>query len=134
MKRNEDFRNALGEPDEYFQQSVMDTLNQLNRQAERESRPKWNFSMRLVSSFAALVLVIGGIVIAARNDHRDYLTPVATSPVDITATAQTTVTPLPLTSPSSIDTLHAALTFTEAVKDGSEVRITVDIRPRHEHA
>ena len=39
MKRNEDFRNALGEPDEYFQQSVMDTLNQLNRQAERESRP-----------------------------------------------------------------------------------------------
>ena len=38
MKRNEDFRNALGEPDEYFQQSVMDTLNQLNRQAERENR------------------------------------------------------------------------------------------------
>ena len=131
MKRNEDFRNALGEPDEYFQQSVMDTLNQLNRQAERESRPKWNFSMRLVSSFAALVLVIGGIVIAARNDHRDYLTPVATSPVDITATAQTTVTPL--ASPTPIETEHAVLTFTEAVRDGSDIRITVDIRPKNEH-
>lgn len=131
MKRNEDFRNALGEPDEYFQQSVMDTLNQLNRQAERESRPKWNFSMRLVSSFAALVLVIGGIVIATRNDHRDYLTPVATSPVDITATAQTTVTPL--ASPTPIETEHAVLTFTEAVRDGSDIRITVDIRPKNEH-
>ena len=131
MKRNEDFRNALGEPDEYFQQSVMDTLNQLNRQAERESRPKWSFSMRLVSSFAALVLVIGGIVIAARNDHHDYLTPTATSPVDITATSQATVTPL--ASPPSIETEHAVLTFTEAVKDGSEVRITVDIQPKHEH-
>ena len=130
MKRNEDFRNALGEPDEYFQQSVMDTLNQLNRQAERESRPKWNFSMRLVSSFAALVLVIGGIVIAARNDHRDYLTPAPTSPVDITATAQSTVTPL--ASPAVIETEHAVLSFTEAVRDGSEVRITVDIRPKNE--
>ena len=130
MKRNEDFRNALGEPDEYFQQSVMDTLNQLNRQAERESRPKRSFSLRLVSSFAALVLVIGGIVIAARNDHRDYLTPAPTSPVDITATAQSTVTPL--ASPPSIETEHAVLTFTEAVKDGSDVRITVDIRPKNE--
>lgn len=130
MKRNEDFRNALGEPDEYFQQSVMDTLNQLNRQAERESRPKRSFSLRLVSSFAALVLVIGGIVIAARNDHRDYLTPAPTSPVDITATSQATVTPL--ASPPSIETEHAVLTFTEAVKDGSDVRITVDIRPKNE--
>lgn len=130
MKRNEDFRNALGEPDEYFQQSVMDTLNQLNRQAERESRPKRSFSMRLVSSFAALVLVIGGVVIAARNDHRDYLTPAPTSPVDITATSQATVTPL--ASPPSIETEHAVLTFTEAVKDGSDVRITVDIRPKNE--
>ena len=131
MKRNEDFRNALGEPDEYFQQSVMDTLNQLNRQAERESRPKRSFSMRLVSSFAALALIIGGIVIAARNDHRDYLTPAPTSPVDITATAQSTVTPL--ASPPSIETEHAVLTFTEAVRDGSDVRITVDIRPKNEH-
>ena len=130
MKRNEDFRSALGEPDEYFQQSVMDTLNQLNRQAERENRPKRSFSLRLVSSFAALVLVIGGIVIAARNDHRDYLTPAPTSPVDITATAQSTVTPL--ASPPSIETEHAVLTFTEAVKDGSDVRITVDIRPKNE--
>ena len=131
MKRNEDFRNALGEPDEYFQQSVMDTLNQLNRQAERESRPKWSFSMRLVSSFAALVLVIGGIVIAARNDHHDYLMPVATGPVDITATTQSTNAPLAI--PPVIDAEQAVLTFTEAVKDGSDVRITVDIQPKHEH-
>ena len=130
MKRNEDFRNALGEPDEYFQQSVMDTLNQLNRQAERESRPKWNFSLRLVSSFAALVLVVGGIVMATRNDHRDYLTPTATSPVDITAAAQSTVTPL--ASPH-VEDKYAVLTFTETVKKGSDVRITVDIQPKDEH-
>ena len=56
MKRNEDFRNALGQPDEYFRQSVIDTLDQLNMQVEKEKRPQRRYPARLVCTFAALVL------------------------------------------------------------------------------
>ena len=56
MKRNEDFRNALGQPDEYFRQSVIDTLDQLNMQAEQEKRPQRRYPARLVCTFAALAL------------------------------------------------------------------------------
>ena len=60
MKRNEDFRNALGQPDEYFRQSVIDTLDQLNMQAEKEKRPQRRYPARLACTFAALVLAITG--------------------------------------------------------------------------
>lgn len=128
MKRNEDFRNALGEPDEYFQQSVMDTLNQLNRRAERESRPKRSLSVRLVCSFAALALIIGGIVMTTRNGHQDYVTAAATSPVNITAAAQPTVTPEETLQ--VIETEQATMTVRKAVTDGYGVFIAVEVVPK----
>ena len=128
MKRNEDFRNALGEPDEYFQQSVMDTLNQLNRRAERESRPKRSFSVRLVCSFATLALLIGGIVMTTRNDHHDYVTAAATNPVDITVAAQPTVTPEETLQ--VIETEQATMTVRKALTDGYGVFIAVEVVPK----
>ena len=42
MKSNEDFRKALGQPDEYFESAVLQTLDSLNRQDENESRLRRN--------------------------------------------------------------------------------------------
>ena len=67
MKSNKDFRNALGQPDEYFEQAVLDTLDQLNRQEKRESRPHRNYIPRIACTFAALVLVIAGVVLSVRQ-------------------------------------------------------------------
>ena len=81
MKRNEDFRNALGQPDEYFRQAVLDTLDQLNTQAEKENRPQGRTYIRFACACAAMVLLCTGIILACRrpggllDNHVDTVNP-----------------------------------------------------------
>ena len=127
MKRNEDFKKALGQPDEYFRQSVIDTLDQLNMQAEKESRPQRRYTARLIASFAALVLVITGIIVSRQyipgirpDGHVDTINPTPTVATQVTK------------SSSVVDTVFTTLTFREAVRDGDDIRFTVEIQPKYE--
>ena len=63
MKRNADFRNALGQPDDIFRQSVIDTLTELNHQAEKETRPARRFPLRAACAFAAALVLAAGLTV-----------------------------------------------------------------------
>ena len=127
MKRNEDFRKALGQPDEYFRQSVIDTLDQLNRQAEKESRPQRRYTTRIIASFAAVVLLVAGIIL-----NRQYIP--GTSPDGHVDTINPTPTVATQVAESSyiVDTAYATMVFKDAVRDGDNIRFTLEIQPKQE--
>ena len=125
MKRNEDFRKALGEPDEYFRQSVIDTLDQLNMQAEKESRPQRRYSTRIIASFAALVLAVTGIVLGRRyipgispDGHVDVINPTPTVATQLAKSA------------SVVETDLATLSIRNTGIDGNTVYVSVEVMPR----
>ena len=125
MKRNEDFRNALGQPDEYFRQSVMDTLQQLNAQARQEDRPQKRTLTRAVCVFAAAAVVCAGFILVRHrlgglsDDQTDNV-------------VQTTAVLSMPSGRNTVETELATLTFDKAVKDGPRVLISVEARPKHE--
>ena len=125
MKSNEDFRNALGQPDEYFEQAVLETLDQLKRQEKKESRPQRNYIPRIACTFAALVLVIAGVVLTVRQT--------ADGRVD-------TIRPTPATAPedrpdifSSMETDLATITLQKAETDGYGIFLSFDVVPKQEN-
>ncbi|MBR5959826.1 MAG: hypothetical protein IKZ98_02430 [Clostridia bacterium] len=128
MKRNEDFKKALGEPDAYFRQSVIDTLDQLNSQAEKKRAPQRKYAVRIALSFAMLVfLVLGGTLSGwhLTHEHDDKINP--------TPVVSTPLVSLPEAS-SVVETDLATLTFQEAERDNDKVRFTITVQPKHEHS
>ena len=128
MKRNADFRNALGQPDEYFRQSVLDTLNDLNREADTVRRPERRFPARLVCTFAALLLVVMGSVLTVRSGRLDPLG-------WFSAVTDDSITPtaVPLASPDAVDTEYATLTFRDTVADDYGVYMSLEIQPKQDN-
>ena len=127
MKRNEDFRKALGQPDEYFRRSVIDTLDQLNRQAEKESRPQRRYTTRIIASFAAVVLLVAGIIL-----NRQYIPGISPDGHIDTINPTPTVATQVAESSSIVDTAYATMVFKEAVRDGDNIRFTLEIQPKQE--
>ena len=123
MKRNEDFRNALGQPDEYFRQSVLNTLNELNRQAEQRRRPERKPVLRFACACAAVIILCAGIILSRRlfvlpaENQADPVNPVPSALV-------------PLARPTTVETERATLVFSDAVADGSRILIPVEVRPK----
>jgi len=128
MKRNEDFRNALGQPDEYFRQSVIDTLDQLNMQAEKEKRPQRRYPARLVCTFAALALAITGLSLSGVH------IPGIPTESSVDAIRPTPTVATQLESQPSIEAEYASLIFRKAEKTDSGIRFTIEVRPRHDHS
>ena len=129
MKSNEDFRNALGQPDEYFEQAVLETLDQLNRQDKKESRPQRNYIPRIACTFAALVLVIAGAVLSARHLDGGHVDAVRPTPAAAPAAA-------PADLPevfSSMETDLATITLLTAETDGYGIFLTFEITPKREN-
>ena len=125
MKRNEDFRNALGQPDEYFRQAVLDTLDQLNTQAEKDSRPQGRTYIRFACACAAMVLLCTGIILTCRrpggplDNHVDTVNP----------------TTAVLARPSGVtvvETEQATLVIDRVVRDGFRILIPVQAQPKRE--
>ena len=125
MKSNEDFRNALGQPDEYFEQAVLETLDQLNRQTKKESRPQRSYIPRIACTFAALVLVIAGVVLSARQaaDGRvDNIRPTpASAPEDRPDTF------------SFMETDLATISLQKAETDGFGIFLSFEVVPKQEN-
>ncbi len=128
MKKNADFRNALGQPDEYFRQSVIDTLNELNREAEQEKRPSARPVFRTVCACAAMLAIILGSVLAFRTNAWQALT--ASSPDSIRPTPEVFTQ---AEEPQVFETELATFTVREAVADDIGVYIAVDVEPKDEH-
>ena len=123
MKSNEDFRKALGEPDEYFESTVLQTLDRLNRQEESESRPRRNYTARFACAFAALVLVISGVVLSTR-----HLTDGRVDAVNPTPAAQAG-------EPESfthMETDLVSVSLKQAETDGFGVFLSFEITPKNE--
>ena len=125
MKRNEDFRKALGQPDEYFRQSVIDTLDQLNRQAEKESRPQRRYTTRIIASFAAMVLLVAGVILnrqyipgISQDGHVDTINPTPTIATQLTK------------SSSVVETDLATLSIRNTGIDENTVYVSVEVMPR----
>ena len=140
MKRNEDFRKALGQPDAYFRQSVIDTLDQLNMQAEQEKRPKRRYTTRLVCAFAALVLAFTGLYLSGvripgipGGSHVDAIRPTPTVATELSADlpsaadADQSVPRIP-----SVETDLATLTVRNAKIIGSHIKLQVEVMPKAE--
>lgn len=126
MKRNEDFKKALGQPDEYFRQSVIDTLDQLNMQAEKESRPQRRYTARIIASFAAMVLLVAGIGLGKR-----YI-PGMSPDGQIDAINPTPVVATMLNESASLDNELITLTLQKMDTDGYGIFLSFDVKPRHE--
>lgn len=123
MKSNEDFRKVLGEPDEYFESAVLQTLDRLNRQEESESRLRRNYTARFACAFAALVLVISGAVLSAR-----HLTDGRVDAVNPTPAAQAG-------EPESfthMETDLVSVSLKQAETDGFGVFLSFEITPKNE--
>ncbi len=123
MKSNEDFRKALGEPDEYFESAVLQTLDRLNQQEESESRLRRNYTARFACAFAALVLVISGAVLSAR-----HLTDGRVDAVNPTPAAQAG-------EPESfthMETDLVSVSLKQAETDGFGVFLSFEITPKNE--
>ena len=123
MKSNEDFRKALGEPDEYFESTVLQTLDRLNRQEESESRLRRTYTARFACAFAALVLVISGAVLSAR-----HLTDGRVDAVNPTPAAQAG-------EPESfthMETDLVSVSLKQAETDGFGVFLSFEITPKNE--
>ena len=136
MKRNEDFRKALGQPDAYFRQSVIDTLDQLNMQAEKEKRPQRRYAARFACSFAVLALAVACLSLSGV-----HLPGIPTeSSVDAIRPTPTVATQLTTDQPSEaagqpvIEASFASLIFRKAEKTDSGIRFTVEARPKHNHS
>ena len=140
MKRNEDFRNALGQPDEYFRQSVIDTLDQLNMQAEKEKRPQRRYPARLACTFAALVLAITGLSLSGvripgipTESSVDAIRPTPTVATQLTAdqlsaaAADQAVSRIPF-----VETELATLTVRNPKIIGSHIKLQVEVMPKAE--
>lgn len=123
MKSNEDFRKALGEPDEYFESTVLQTLDRLNRQEESESRPRRNYTARFACAFAALVLVFSGAVLSAR-----HLTDGRVDAVNPTPAAQA-VEPESFTH---METDLVSVSLKQAETDGFGIFLSFEITPKNE--
>ena len=128
MKRNADFRNALGQPDEYFQQTVIDTLDELNRKAEKEKRPARHFTFRTVCAFAAMLVIAFGVVLGVRTNAWETLT---ASSVDSIKPTPEIITPAE--DPRVVETEYTTLTIREAAADDNGVYMTVEVRPKREN-
>ena len=123
MKSNEDFRKALGEPDEYFESAVLQTLDRLNQQEESESRLRRNYTARFACAFAALVLVIFGAVLSAR-----HLTDGRVDAVNPTPAAQAG-------EPESfthMETDLVSVSLKQAETDGFGIFLSFEITPKNE--
>jgi hypothetical protein len=123
MKSNEDFRKALGEPDEYFESAVLQTLDRLNQHEESESRLRRNYTARFACAFAALVLVISGAVLSAR-----HLTDGRVDAVNPTPAAQAG-------EPESfthMETDLVSVSLKQAETDGFGVFLSFEITPKNE--
>ena len=128
MKRNADFRNALGQPDEYFRQSVLDTLNDLNREADKVRRPERRFSARLVCTFAALLLVVMGSILTVRSGRLDplgWFSAVTDDSINPTA--------VPLAASNTVETEYATLTFRDTAADDYGVYMSLEIQPKQDN-
>ena len=128
MKRNADFRNALGQPDEYFRQSVLDTLNNLNREADKVRRPERRFSARLVCTFAALLLVVMGSILTVRSGRLDplgWFSAVTDDSINPTA--------VPLAASNTVETEYATLTFRDTAADNYGVYMSLEIQPKQDN-
>lgn len=128
MKRNADFRNALGQPDEYFQQTVINTLDELNRKAETEKRPARHFTFRTVCAFAAMLVIAFGVVLSVRTNAWETLT---ASSVDSIKPTPEIITPAE--DPRVVETEYTTLTIREAVADDNGVYMTVEVKPKREN-
>lgn len=128
MKKNADFRNALGQPDEYFRQSVIDTLNELNREAEKEKRLSARPVFRTVCACAAMLIIILGSVLGFRSNVWQALT--ASSPDSIRPTPEVFTQS---DEPQVFETEDAVLTVREAVADKLGVYLTIDVKPKKEN-
>ena len=140
MKRNEDFRKALGQPDDAFQNTVMDTLNQLNREAMASARPQRRISLRLACTFAALILLCAGTVLT-RYGVSGFLKGQTDSRTDPSVPVETAFIPLAASSAAAVvpgsvlaDCELATITLKEAITDGLGVSLTVEAQPKHEHS
>ncbi len=123
MKSNEDFRKALGEPDEYFESAVLQTLDRLNQHEESESRLRRNYTARFACAFAALVLVISGAVLSAR-----HLTDGRVDAVNPTPAAQAG-------EPESfthMETDLVSVSLKQAETDGFGLFLSFEITPKNE--
>ena len=125
MKRNADFRNALGQPDEYFRQSVIDTLNELDREAEKKKRPSARPVFRTVCACAALLVVICGAVPALRTNAWNALT--ASPPDSINPTPEVFT---PAEEPRTVETELVTIIFQPAKTDGTGIFMDVEVRPK----
>ena len=139
MKRNEDFRNALGQPDEYFRQSVIDTLDQLNMQAEKEKRPQRRFPARLVCTFAALALAITGLSLSGvhipgipAETSVDAIRPTPTVATQLTADQLSASAARAVTQILSVETEQATLTIRNAKIIDSHIKLQVEVMPKSE--
>ena len=125
MKSNKDFRNALGQPDEYFEQAVLDTLDQLNRQEKRESRPHRNYIPRIACTFAALVLVIAGVVLSVRqtaDGHVDNIRPIPAA--------------MPAALPDTFSSMEMGLVDIRLLNtetDGHGIFLSFEVTPKREN-
>lgn len=126
MKKNADFRNALGQPDEYFRQSVIDTLNELNREAEQEKRTARPFPLRAVCAFAAaLIIAAAGLTLTLRNGIRETMD----GRVDMVTNA-----PAFLAAPDeklrTIEAEAASIRFRSIRTDGYMIVLTAEAKPK----
>ena len=140
MKRNEDFRQALGQPDDDFRNTVMDTLNELNREDRVPARSQRKLSLRLACAFAALVLLCAGTVLARYgisgfpdglpDSRTDPSVPVETAFIPLAASGSAAAVPGSILA----DCEQVTLTLKKAVTDGLGVYLTVEAKPKHEHS
>ena len=123
MKSNEDFRKALGEPDEYFESAVLQTLDRLNQQEESESRLRRNYTARFACAFAALVLVISGAVLSARHLRDGRVDAVNPTPAAQAGEPE---------SFTHMETDLVSVSLKEAETDGFGVFLSFEITPKNE--
>ena len=126
MKRNADFRNALGQPDDIFRQSVIDTLTELNQQAERETRPARRFPLRAACAFAAALVLAAGLTAAVRKNMLENLTASREDPVNPTPE----VISAPEEQPAAVLKMkQATVSVRDIVTDGVSHLMTVEVLP-----
>ncbi len=127
MKRNADFRDALGQPDDIFQQAVIDTLTELNHQAARKSRPAKPFPLRAVCAFAATLVLAAGLGLTLRNSMKNTIDgredPVNTAPAFLAA---------PEESLRTIEAEAASIRIRSIRTDGYMIALTAEAKPKQQ--
>ena len=127
MKRNADFRDALGQPDDIFQQAVIDTLTELNHQAAEESRPAKPFPLRAVCAIAAALVLAAGLGLTLRNSMKNTIDgredPVNTAPAFLAA---------PEESLRTIEAEAASIRIRSIRTDGYMIALTAEAKPKQQ--